>query len=118
MAVTAGTVVHKISELRSKTAVIEALILHLTSNYVTREDEKSDTPTPPEMILAREDFSSVPEAHILLVVQDLRESAEHMLEELRQWEEMPITVPEPKRKEARSARDRSEGKTAPKDHDG
>ncbi len=109
--ITAGSILTKVSELRSKVAIVEALILHLTNNYITTEDEKGKT--PPEMVLAREDFSAVPETHITSLIQDLRETADAYQEELKQWEDMPMA--EPTKKGKKNADDRNQGTAASKD---
>lgn len=89
MAISAGTVVDKISEVRSKIAVFEGLILHLKSNYLP-----SDAGDP-EMKFYRGDYAPVPSSHVDSAVVDIEHHLLDLREQLSQWEGIVIELDEP-----------------------
>jgi len=89
MAISAGTVVDKISEVRSKIAVFEGLILHLKSNYLP-----SDAGDP-EMKFYRGDYAPVPSSHVESAIIDVEHHLLDLREQLSQWEGIVIELDEP-----------------------
>ncbi len=89
MPISAGTVVDKISEVRSKIAVFEGLVLHLKSNYVASEDSGEA-----EMRFYRGDYAPVPEPHIETALLDIESLVLDLREQLSQWEGIMIEVDE------------------------
>lgn len=91
MPISAGTIVDKISEVRSKIAVFEGLVLHLKSNYLP-----SDAGDP-EMKFYRGDYAPVPAPHVEASIGDVEQHLLDLREQLAQWEgiivEMEETVP-------------------------
>lgn len=110
MALTAGSVFTKISEVRSKLAVYEALSTHLLTMYITREDERNATlKIPPEIVLQREDYAAVPEDHIIYVIDEINELIAALKAELTEWETMPLAEPKEAKPAAKGAK-KSNGK--------
>lgn len=104
-ALTAGQIVTTVSEFRSKIAVLEMLVLHLRTNYVSSEGKDEDEPVPPEMYCERSDFARVSEQHIQATINDLVEKIGEMKDELEEWESLPIETPksgDPKKKKKKA----------------
>ena len=80
MPISAGTIVDKISEVRSKIAVFEGLVLHLKSNYLP-----SDAGDP-EMKFYRGDYAPVPAPHVEAAIGDVEQHLLDLREQLAQWE--------------------------------
>jgi hypothetical protein len=80
MPISAGTIVDKISEVRSKIAVFEGLVLHLKSNYLP-----SDAGDP-EMKFYRGDYAPVPAPHVEASIGDVEHHLLDLREQLAQWE--------------------------------
>lgn len=89
MPISAGSVVDKISEVRSKIAVFEGLVLHLKSNYLTSSDSGEA-----EMKFYRGDYAPVPEAHVRASLVDLESLVMDLQTLLAQWEGIMIEVDE------------------------
>lgn len=86
MPISIGNVLDKISETRSKIAVLEGLVLHLKSNYLT-----SDTGEP-EMRFYRGDYAPVPELHIVAGIGDIELLVKDLRAQLAQWEGITVEV--------------------------
>ena len=86
MPISAGTVVDKISEVRSKIAVFEGLVLHLKSNYLP-----SDAGDP-EMKFYRGDYAPVPASHVEASIGDMEQHLLDLREQLAQWEGIIIEL--------------------------
>jgi hypothetical protein len=105
MTITAGAASDKISELRSKLAIYDALKDVIRANYMPSDGGVV------ELRLARQDGTSVSPSHFEAVIAELEERAVEALTELDEWEGMtfqaapkeanvrPITAqpPSPKR---------------------
>ena len=89
MSISAGSVVDRISEVRSKIAVFEGLVLHLKSNYITSSDSGEA-----EMKFYRGDYAPVPEAHVTTALVELESLVMDMRTLLAQWEGIMIDVDE------------------------
>lgn len=73
--------------LRSKIAVTRLLVTHLETHYQGAAGDE------PEDFIMRDDYATVPPAHIdeyLAVLHQLQESWE---DELEQWESMTVSAP-------------------------
>jgi hypothetical protein len=88
MSITAGSVIDKISELRSKISVFEGLVLHLKSNYIATDAGEA------EMKFYRGDYAPVPEPHIHSTIGDLDAFVADLRAQLAQWEGIVIDVDE------------------------
>jgi len=101
MSLTFAQVSDKVSELRSKIAIQEMLVLHLSANY------KSSDSGEAEMHVHRSDYATVPEAHIDKYIDQAVEQLEQMNLELQQWETLPVPTPndkpEPDKKKKRTS---------------
>lgn len=80
----------KISELRSRTAVIEMLMLYLDANYV--DDDSGEA----EMSVTRDDAAIVPQEHIKEFQAWLAEQVDQADSEIEEWESMQLLEPEEK----------------------
>lgn len=90
---TVAQITDKISELRSKIAVTEALVLYLKTNYVSTDNMEA------EMRITRSDFAVVPSSHIENTIIDLVDYIDGLRAELDQWENLSVQVPVPKKPE-------------------
>lgn len=86
MAITAGNALSKISEIRSKIAIFEGLIMYLRANYVSSDAGEA------EMRFTRSDYATVPEKHVEVSVHELQEQIENMQRELEEWESLELDV--------------------------
>lgn len=84
---TVGQITDKISELRSRVAIYDGLILHIQSNYI-RSDHG-----PAEMRFTREDNAFVSQGHLESATQSFYAEIDQLRAELQQWENM--SVPDP-----------------------
>lgn len=84
MTVKAGTVVYKISEIRSKISVFEGLVLYLRTNYLSSDSGEA------EMRYTRTDYATVPEAHVEMSIHELEAKIGEFRDELEQWENLPL----------------------------
>lgn len=106
MSITAGSVVDKVSEIRSKIAVFEGLLLYLRSNYLSSDAGDA------EMRFARADYATVPEAHVEGAMHELETRLKDFRDELHQWENLSVNVDDQpaqknkKKKETANATDR------------
>ena len=105
MALSAGTIVDKISELRSKIAVLEGLVLYLEANY------KGSDAGEAEMRFTRRDFATVPQAHIDVTIADLSAAMGAFAEELEHWEGLmfPTEDDAPAKKQNGKHKEKSRG---------
>ena len=88
MPISVGNVLDKISETRSKIAILEGVVLHLRSNYHTSDAGE------PEMRFYRGDYAPVPEAHISSTIVDLEALVKECRAQLEQWEGIVVDVDE------------------------
>lgn len=84
---TAGQLANKISELRSKIAVISAVIQYITANYMPSRDKQK---IPPEMFFTREDGAAVGSNHVVLCVDDFDAQRTQLQAELEELENTPV----------------------------
>ena len=82
MTTTVGQLATRISEVRSKIAVLEGLVLYLKTNYFSSEDGV----IPAEMHFTRADGAAVPESHVLATQADIVEQITTFRLELEEWE--------------------------------
>jgi hypothetical protein len=85
---TVGQITDKISELRSKIAIHEGLVLYLRANYVSSDAGAA------EMHLTRNDHATVPEDHIKAHMGDMVDYIDELRYQLTQWENLPVPSPE------------------------
>jgi hypothetical protein len=107
---TVGQIADKISELKSRIAIAEGLQLYLRANYMSSDAGE------PEMTFTRDDWATVPEAHIKTHLADVDEQLNEYREELEAWENFsvpmgdeepaPRHVPQIKRKKRGTSRRR------------
>jgi uncharacterized protein YlzI (FlbEa/FlbD family) len=95
---TAGQLVSKISEFRSKIAVLESLVLHLRTNYLSTEGRAEDDIIPPEFYVTREDGSRVSETHVQASIEDVLTQISTLREEVAAWEAIPMEGPKTKKR--------------------
>lgn len=81
---TVGQINSKISELRSKIAVTEGVILYLKTNFMPGESADA------EMHFTRPDYSRVPPPHIEATMADYVEYMDQLKAELSQWENTSV----------------------------
>jgi hypothetical protein len=86
---TVGQINDKISELRSKIAITEGLVLHLKTNYLSSDSGDA------EMHFMRADNGQVPQGHVQSTIADYVEYVDTLRAELEQWEGMNVVMPEP-----------------------
>lgn len=104
MATTLGELSRRISELRSRVAVIESLIRYTAANYLSGSGGHISA----EMRFALDGGSWVPEEHILLATEELEGVVAALRIELSTLESMSIEVPEPEAEELDEAPDEPE----------
>lgn len=88
MSLTVVQIMDKVSELRSKIAIYEGLILYLKANY------KSSDAGEAEMSFTRDDHATVPEVHVDTFIKDAVDTLDQMRVELEHWESMPVPSPD------------------------
>jgi hypothetical protein len=88
MSIKAGAVISKISEIRSKIAIFEGLILYLRTNYLS-----SDTGDA-EMRYTRSDHASVPESHVESSIHELETTISEYRDQLEEWENLELNAEE------------------------
>lgn len=86
---TVGQINEKISELRSKIAVTEGIVLYLKTHYMPSDGSQA------EMHFTRTDYGKVPPRHVEKTIADYVEYLDALKVELHQMENMPISMPEP-----------------------
>jgi hypothetical protein len=97
----------KISELRSKIAVAEGLVLYLKTHYLPHELTKA----PAEMHFTRDDYGRVPYDHIASYSVDLVDHLDTLKYELNQLEESPTSqVPQEKEIKMKTKTEKAKGK--------
>lgn len=95
---TAGQIVTRISEQRSKIALLELCVMHLRTNYLSTEGRAEDL-VPPEMYVTRSDGSRVSEDHIEVMLREFEVILAETREELLEWESITMAeVPKKKKK--------------------
>ncbi len=82
---TAGHIAEKISELRSKIAVTQGIVLHLRANFLSSNDK-----VPAEMYITRSDGTTVSSPHIEAAIEDYLEYMGQLTTELEHWENTQI----------------------------
>jgi hypothetical protein len=98
MPISAGNIIDKISELRSKVAAYEGLVLHLRSNYMSIDEDGE-----PELRFHRGDYAPVPEQHIELVISEIEALVRELREQQVEWESITVSVGEPAPKKQKKA---------------
>lgn len=88
MSIKAGAVISKISEIRSKIAIFEGLILYLRTNYLSSETGDA------EMRYTRSDHASVPEAHVEASIHELETTISEYRDQLEEWENLELNAEE------------------------
>jgi hypothetical protein len=96
MPITAGAASAKISELRSKLAIYDALKDVIRANYMPSDGGAV------ELRLARQDGTSVSPSHFEAVMAELDERAMEVISELDEWEGMTFEVAPKKEANVRS----------------
>lgn len=86
MGITVGKITEKLSELKSRLAIIEGLVLYLATNYRT----SADGMIPPEMHFTRVDGGHVSEPHIESFSADLVETLDQLRIEIQHWEDLEV----------------------------
>lgn len=86
---TVGQIADKISELRSKIAIHEGVLLYLESNYTSSDAGAA------EMHFTRADYARVPEVHVVAYMTDVHETVQELRMELEHWENLAVPVGEP-----------------------
>ena len=87
---TVGQITDKISELRSKVAITDGLILHLKTNYLPSDGGDA------EMHFTRAaDNGIVSASHVESAIADLVEHLDTLKHELHQWENLTVNIPAP-----------------------
>lgn len=84
----------KVSELKSRTAVIEMLMLYLDANYL--DDDSGEA----EMSVTRDDAALVPQEHIKEFQAWLAEQVDQADSEIEEWENMQLLPPDEKEEKA------------------
>lgn len=87
MQLTLGQVTDKISELKSRAAIMRTLAFHLKAYY------KASDKTPAEGQIMREDGAYVHPDHIDIVIADLVDMVDEALIEIMHYEKMTVVVP-------------------------
>jgi hypothetical protein len=87
---TVGQINAKISELRSKIAVTQGVVLYLKTHYMP-----SDGAPTPEMHFTRSDHGKVPPEHIEATIADFVDQLDTFKHELNELENTPIGQPAP-----------------------
>jgi hypothetical protein len=85
---TVGEAIEKVSELRSRHAILHELVIYLETHY------KSSDAGPPELRMHRTDHAVVPEEHIEQQVTLLTVEMDQIQAELAEWGKLRITAPE------------------------
>lgn len=88
MTIKAGTVVDKISGIRSKISVFEGLVLYLRTNYLSSDSGNA------EMRFTRSDYATVPENHVEASIHELEAKIGEFRDELEEWENLPLEAEE------------------------
>lgn len=86
MIVSAGYILDKISETRSKIAVIDGLMLHLRANYLPSDAGE------PEMRFFRNDYAPVPASHIHEAIRDYETIRNKLMGEIIRLESVDVNV--------------------------
>jgi len=89
MGIKAGTVIDKISEIRSKISVFEGLLLSLRTNYLSSDSGEA------EMHFTRSDYAMVPEAHVEASISEIEVKISECRDELEHWENLSLDAEEP-----------------------
>ena len=88
MGVKAGTVIDKISEIRSRISVLEGLILYLRTNYLSSDSGDA------EMRFSRSDYATVPEVHVESTINEIEVKISEARDELENWENLSLEAEE------------------------
>lgn len=83
---TVGQALQKMSELHSKIAVLQTLVVHVEINFVGGDMD-------PEHYIAREDGAYVPPEHIQTFLNETEAQILELREELSHWENLPLPAP-------------------------
>jgi hypothetical protein len=92
---TVAQISEKISKLRSKIAVTEAVVLYLKTNYLPTDSVEA------EMRVTRADFAVVPADHIEMSITDYVDYIDDLRAQLDEWENLSVEIPVPKKAEAK-----------------
>lgn len=85
---TVGEALNKVSELRSRYAILHALVTHLETHY------KSQDAGAPELRVTRDDYAIVPEEHIDKEMAIICAEMDQIQAEIEEWSHLAISVPE------------------------
>lgn len=101
----------KVSELRSRAAMIEALMLHLKAHYT--DDDSGEA----EMKFVREDAAIVPQVHVKDFQMWLADQLDLVGAEMDEWEGMKLSPQEEEAPEVTPKVSTRKGKKAARDRD-
>jgi hypothetical protein len=88
MSIKAGTVVDRISGIRSRISVFEGLVLYLRTNYLSSDSGNA------EMRFTRSDYATVPEPHVESSIHELEAKIGEFRDELEEWENLSLDAEE------------------------
>jgi hypothetical protein len=84
---TVGQITDKISELKSKIAIQEGVVLHLKANFMSSDAGE------PEMHFTRDDYATVPEKHITTFIVEAVDEIDALKAQLEEWENLAVPLP-------------------------
>ena len=94
----------KISELRSRMAVLHEMVIYMETHYLSADSG------PAELRITRDDHTIVPEEHIHVQIAHISEEMDQLSAELEEWEELGVSVGEDERRPAKKKRATKKGK--------
>jgi len=107
---TVGETIAKISELRSRWAILHEVLVYLETHY------KSSDAGPPEIKIHTNENTIVPEEHIDIEVSNITHQMDQISQELDEWEKLVVMSPgeepkPPRKRKPRGAKSQHQNQT-------